>query len=307
LIKLFIINDLQSLINLLFQNQNNEYYNMKIQHLLSSSILLLLFFACKNKPTGQSKDPNPEPVHEYGCEVTKAQLLGVDTLVGVMQGIDAWGADESLDSIANINDQVASELKALLGCAALEQVDLSGTFRNLNFSQTPDGRIRNFNWYANNGGTWQEMHSIYQYFPEPHLAKTTNVEFFAAADSFQQLKAEKPMYLGFGGDRTCSTCLADYADLFSFEADTLKAENVLSIESRMGDLLKFEFDSLTQTLHFAVVVDDMNEEFTESYKKYTFGDLDLKLEEGEETWQPETNAKVVVDSLVFDGTEFVKK
>ncbi len=272
---------------------------MKI-NLLFFAAAVFLFFACENTSTEQKG----EPATTYGCEVSKSQLLGVDSLIADMQAINAWGKTESFDSIAELNGAITAKLQELLSCAAAEQLDLAGAFENLGYAQTQDGRIRNFNWYANNGGTWYEMRSIYQYYPKPHEAKTTEVDYFAGANRFYRLKAEQPMYLGFGFDRTCSTCGADYALLFSFEADTLNIQNVLSIESRLGDLLRFEFDTVSQTLHFAVALDDMNQDWAAGFTKYKFSDLDIELDDAHEGWQPETGAEVVVDSLVFDGEGF---
>ncbi len=272
---------------------------MKIQHFFSCC-LILLAFSCQNTPN----EPTEDQQFDYGCEVTLAQLLEVDTIVGIMQGISAWGEESALDSIGDLNQEIESKLTELLACAAVEKLELEGVFENLNYAQTADGRIRNFYWYANNGGTWQEMRRIYQYYPKPHVAKTSETDFFAGGTTFHKLKSDKSMYLGFGFDKTCSTCAVDYAILFSFEGDSLNMENVAAVESRMGDLLRFELDTATQTLHFAFVVDDMNQDWAEDFSKYKFGDLNFKMED--EGWEPEPDADVVVDSLVFDGKEFGK-
>ncbi len=272
---------------------------MKINYLFFAATLLF-FSACENKPPAEKE----EPATIYDCEVSKAQLLEIDTLVATMQAISAWGETESLDSISELNEVITAELTELLSCAAVEQLNLTDAFENLGYTQTRDGHIRNFNWYANNGGTWYEMRSIYQYYPNPHEAKTTEVDYFAGANKFYRLKTEKPMYLGFGFDRTCSTCGADYALLFSFQADTLNIQNVMSLESRLGNLLKFEFDTTSQTLHYAVVIDDMNQDWAADFTKYKFSELNIKLDNEHEGWQPEPGADVVVDSLVFDGKGF---
>ena len=277
---------------------------MKIPSVLL--ILVIAFFSCENnKPDSPSADPG-EVV--YSCEVTKAQFLVIDTLVGVMQNIDPWGNDPALDSIADLNTEIERQLTELLACAATETLDIDVSwFENLDYVQTEDGRIRNFNWYANNGGTWQEMRRIYQYFPKDHVANVTEVDHFTGAKTFYQLKSDPPMYLGIGYDKTCSTCLADYADLFSFEADTMRIESVASFESRMGDLLQFDFDEKTNTLNYVMLIDDMNEDWARDMPKQKFSDLNFELGDDYEGWEPEPEAEAVVGAFVFDGERFVAK
>lgn len=273
---------------------------MKTRNILL--LFFIAFYACKNEPSPPSSSPT------YNCEVTKAQLLQVDTIVGIMQEVNAWGDDAALDSIAELNDTIASRLQALLACAAIETLDLNSVdFENLYYAQTEDGRIRNFNWYANNGGTWQEMRRIYQYYPQPQVAKTTGIDYFAGATNFYTLKSESPMYLGFGADKTCSTCMVEYATLFSFEADTLRRDEVLTLESRMGDLVKFEFDPATQTINYVMIVDDLNEDFTKDLPKQKWSDLDIQLDEEYEGYEPEEDAEVVMGAMVFNGKGFVSK
>lgn len=275
---------------------------MKINNFLFLVTLGLL--SCQNNPT----DSSSEDEASYNCEVTKVQLESVDSLVTVMNELDPWGSDSVLDSIAMLNDSIEKKLNALLQCGAVETLNInSETFDNLYYAQTPDGRIRNFHWYANNGGTWQEMRRIYQYYPKPKQAKTTTVDYFAGATRFFQLKSDEPMYLGMGIDKTCSTCLVEYADLFSFHADTLKIDNIASLESRMGDLISFDFDTTTQTLHYVMIVDDMNEDWAVDKPKQKFKDLNIELGDEYEGYEPEPNSDVVVGSLVFNGKAFVEK
>jgi hypothetical protein len=275
---------------------------MKINNFFFLVIMGLL--SCQNNPA----DSSSEDEGSYNCEVTKAQFQSVDSLVTVMNDLDPWGSDTVLDSIATLNDSIEKRLTNLLQCGAVETLDInSETFDNLYYAQTPDGRIRNFHWYANNGGTWQEMRRIYQYYPKPKQAKTTTVDYFAGATRFFQLKSEEPMYLGMGIDKTCSTCLVEYADLFSFQADTLKIDNVASLESRMGDLISFDFDSTTQTLHYVMIVDDMNEDWAVDKPKQKFKDLNIELGDEYEGYEPDPNSDVVMGSLVFNGKAFVEK
>ncbi len=264
------------------------------------------FFSCENNKPNAPVSGQPEV--PYNCEVNKAQFLAVDSLVGVMQNIDPWGDDPALDSIADLNVEIEKQLTQLLACAAVETLDLDvSLFENLDYIQTDDGRIRNFNWYANNGGTWQEMRRIYQYYPQPYVAKVTAVDHFTGAKTFYKLKSDPPMYLGIGYDRTCSTCSADYADLFSFQADTMRIENVVSFESRMGDLVQFDFDPKTKTLNYVMLIDDMNEDWARDMPKQKFSDLNIELGDDYEGWQPEAEAEAVVGSFVFSGEGFVEQ
>ena len=272
---------------------------MKIKYFFL--LVSLAIFSCKDNPVSDPPDVT------YNCEVNKAQLMTVDSIVGIMQNINAWGDDAALDSISNFNDEIEKQLIQLLGCAAVETLDLnSESFENLNYAQSPDGRIRNFHWYANNGGTWQEMRRVYQYYPQPHVAKTTKADFFAGATRFFQLKSDEPMYLGMGVDKTCSTCMVEYADLFSFHADTLRTENIVALESRMGDLVKFDFDPATQTLHYVLIIDDMNEDWTADMPKQKLSSLNLNLEDYE-AYEPDADAEVVVGKMVFDGKKFIQE
>ena len=264
-------------------------------------LFFLAIFSCKNEPS------SPPAVIDYGCEVSQAQLMEVDSLVGVMQNIDAWGDDTALDSIADMNDLIYAELKQILNCGAVEKLNLnSETFERLYYAQTPDGRIRNFNWYANNGGTWMEMRRIYQYYPQPHKAKTTETESLAGATRFYQLKSDEPMYIGFGADKMCSSCIVEYASLFSFKNDTLHIEDALFLEARMGDILKFEFDPVTQTLDYAVLIDDLNQDWAAEKPKKKIKDAGLDLSDME-AWEPTEDDEVVMGSLVFDGKGFVEQ
>ena len=275
---------------------------MKFKYTLFLAVMA--FVACKDNPPSE---PGIDEV-TYDCQSDKAQFVAVDSLVAVMQTIDAWGDDASLDSISNLNDSIEQRLKRLLNCAAVETLDLNtASFENLYYAQTPDGRIRNFHWYANNGGTWQEMRRIYQYYPQPHVAKVTEVDYFAGATRFFKLKSDEPMYLGMGLDKTCSTCIIEYADLFSFHTDTLRTENIATMESRMGDLVTFEFDTTTQSLNYVMIVDDMNEDWTKDMPKQKFKDMNIELGDEYEGFEPEPDAEVVVGSFVFDGKKFVKK
>ncbi len=277
---------------------------MKIKYLLF--LPALAFGACQNNPS-DSADNAATGEANYNCEISMAQLSAVDSLVAAMNDLDPWGEDAILDSIANLNDTIEQQLTDLLDCAAVETLDLSNdSFNSLYYAQTPDGRIRNFHWYANNGGTWQEMRRIYQYYPKPHVARVTDVDYFAGATRFFQLKSEEPMYLGMGIDKTCSTCLVEYADLFSFQADTLKIDNVASLESRMGDLIKFDFDTLSQTLHYVMIVDDMNEDWAMDKPKRKLKDLNIVLGDEYEGYEPDPNSDVVVGSFVFNGKRFVE-
>ncbi|MEO1259277.1 MAG: hypothetical protein AAFZ15_10800 [Bacteroidota bacterium] len=277
---------------------------MKIQNILP--IACVVFFACNSKPSSPPSEPAAPDSPAYNCEVTKAQFLQLDSLVATMQDIDAWGDDAALDSIAELNDAIAARLQKLLACAAVETLDLSGdAFERLYYAQTEDGRIRNFNWYANNGGTWQEMRRIYQYYPRPKVAKATETDYYAGATRFFTLKSDQPMYLGLGADKVCSTCMVEYATLFSFEADTLRRDEVVTLESRMGNLVKFEFDPATQTLKYIMVVDDLNEGWTQDMPKQKWSDLNLDLGNEYEGYEPEADAEVVMGSFVFDGKGFV--
>ena len=276
---------------------------MKIENFLP--LLCIAFVACNSNPSTPTADP---PVAEYNCKVNKSQFMQVDSLVATMQGIDAWGNDAALDSIADLNEEIAAQLQELLSCAAVETLDLNGdAFERLYYAQTEDGRIRNFNWYANNGGTWQEMRRIYQYYPQPKVAKTTGADSYAGATRFFTLKSEKPMYLGLGADKTCSTCIIEYATLFSFDADTLRRDEVVTLESRMGDLVEFEFDPATQTLNYVMIVDDLNEKWTQNMPKQKWRDLDMDLGAEYEGYEPEADADVVVGAMAFDGKGFVKQ
>lgn len=267
-------------------------------------ILCLFIFSCKNEP---STTPAALTPFDYGCETSKAQLMAVDSLVAVMQKIDAWGEDSALDSISDLNDLIYSELKKLLDCGAVEKLDIhTETFEHLYYTQTADGRVRNFNWYANNGGTWQEMRQIYQYYPQPHIAKTTASESLAGATRFFQLKSDQPMYLGFGADKMCSTCMAEYASVFSFKNDTLHVENIIFLEARMGDILNFEFDPATQTLNYTVLIDDLNQDWATDKNKQKIKDVELDLSDFE-GWEPTGEDEVVIGKMVFDGKVFVEQ
>ena len=151
------------------------------------------------------------------------------------------------------------------------------------------------------------MRRIYQYYPQPHVAKTTGVESLAGATRFFTLSQDPPMYLGLGADKTCSTCLVEYASLFAFNADTLQEKEVVTLEYRMGDLLDFNYDPASRTLSYTMVVDDLNEDWARTLPKKKFRDMDIELDESYEGMEPEGDAEVVTAAYVFDGKRFVKK
>ena len=120
---------------------------MKIKNIIF--LLTLAMVSCQNNPTNSPDEQPPSQPEEvaYNCQVTKAQLLSVDSLVGVMGSLDPWGDDATLDSISDLNDDIEKQLKSLLTCATIETFNLdSESFDNLYYAQTPDGRIRNFHW-----------------------------------------------------------------------------------------------------------------------------------------------------------------
>lgn len=238
------------------------------------------------------------------CEAALSELQAIDQLVKQLYALSPF-EESAIDSISTMNEQVAAQLQAVLACPASRQLDLTDAFNNLGYTQTDDGRIRNFSWYTNNGGTWQMFNCVYQYFPNEKTAKTVFVESMGGAGRFFQLNAEPPVYLGFGVEKTCSTCFDEYAELFSFRNDTLHIETVIGFSNRMGSMVDFDFDETTKTLHFTVAIDDMNEELKEKYPTYPISELGLDPEDLEMMMMGDDEDVVaIVDSLVWDGRKF---
>lgn len=284
---------------------------MKNYLLLLAVVLGTLAAACrqneKNTSEPSQSDSTEQPVSEpaYGCKVTLDQFKAVDQMVGGLYAISPF-EESAFDSIEMLNSEIGRQLESLLACAASQELNLAGTLENLSYSQTEDGRIRNFNWYTNNGGTWQIFNCVYQYFLDETTAKTKFVGMSGGAQRFFQLSAEPPTYLGFGAEKTCSTCAAEYADLFSFKNDTLHLETVMGFDSRMGSVLDFDFNLETKTLHYAVALDDLNEDLKEEYQTYPVSELNLEGVDLEMLMAGE-DAVAIVDSLVWDGGKFVEK
>lgn len=275
------------------------------------SALLLLFTACQSDSTSATNENTPgetTTAAQYDCRVTLDQFKQIDQLVSLMQSVDAWGDDDALDSIAFLNDSIEVKLRALLDCAATEVLAINPeSFDHLYYTQSSDGLIRNFYWYANNGGTWQEMRGIYQYFPKDLTAKVSRTRSFAGATRFYKLQSKEPMFLGFGADKMCSTCILEYAQVFSFKNDTLHIDDIAMLESRMGDILKFEFDPTSQTLEYIVAIDDLNQDWASDKPKQKLSSLNIAAEDLPEGWEPMDAEDVVVQSFVFDGQQFKEK
>lgn len=226
-------------------------------------------------------------------------------MVGALYALSPF-EESAFDSIEMLNKNIASELKSYFSCAATRELEPFDKIANLEMAKTEDGRINNFNWYTNNGGTWQMYNCVYQYFIDETTAKTKFIEGYAGASTFHKLPSSGSQYLGLGYTKTCSTCVGEAAQLFSFESDTLKIEEVIGFEARMGSIINFNYNKEKQTIYFTVVIDDLSEYLLEDYTSHPISSLGLTDEETEMLMIGE-NAKAVVDSLVWDGGNFVKK
>lgn len=256
--------------------------------------------------SGNNNTEKAEVTSKYNCESSLEDFQKIDTMAGILYSLDPF-EESAFDSIEILNGDIAYELEMLLSCPANRELDLSEKIRNLDYIQSDDGRIRKIGWDGNNGGTWYMQNCVYQYFLDEKRADAQFMEGTGGVDNFISLKKEPPVYLGFGMEKTCSTCSAEFAQLFYEQDDSLKIETVIGFDCRMGSILEFYFNPETKKIHFSVAIDDMNEELKEEFSTYPLTALEDFLEEMELQDLADYNVEeIIVDSLAWDGEKFIE-
>lgn len=237
-----------------------------------------------------------------GCDASVERFQSVDALVAGLYDLSPF-EEAQMDSIFVLNDQIADSLYAVLSCAAGRETQLEGALGQLGFVESEDGRIRAFSWYGNNGGTFQEFSTLYQYFPEDGEVGVEAVNFSSGVASFVSLPADHPTYLGFAQERTCSTCVSEYAQVFTLREDSLSIATPAAFDARMAGILDFRYAPQTGTIHFAVALDDLNDQLRDEYEVVRLAesgiqDVDLEM------LMNGADSEVVMGSLVWDGEQF---
>jgi hypothetical protein len=190
------------------------------------------------------------------------------------------------DTIAQVNSAIDSVLTAQLQDPALKEQDRLRLLRLFQGVRSADGRLLLFDWYENTGGSWKSYQSVLHYRsgngarhslssssdPDSHPHSEVFNGQGASFDKIYKLRAPgRDLYLCIGSGVSCNTCLYQMAIVveltqsgarFDYPAFRSNDETAKTwhpeflIESRMGNMHRFDFDPRTQTLIISYTTDD---------------------------------------------------
>ena len=188
-----------------------------------------------------------------------------------------------------VNRNIGRLLTDILTTADIGKYNLDSLLHHpfLSMVHSPDKRLYLFQWYANNGGTWNIVnHLVYYRFAKASPIVYLRLDDIDITDEETGIQKAKPsslqdnsgsydkiyvltpnIYLLKGYAKGCSTCSAaiftviqtDSAEL-NFEYPAFITEDGPStsfvIETRYGNLTKFAFDPTTKTIYYSYKTDD---------------------------------------------------
>jgi hypothetical protein len=186
-------------------------------------------------------------------------------------------------SNVGINELIAKQLEDIMQQPDIANYDLDSLLKHeyLNITISEDKRLGIYSWYANNGGTWSMYDNVISYKTSTNSFKThkdltveSNPNSYypssAKCKKIYKLKStnNKDLYLCLWSSSGCSTCCAQIATVIEIKTDGINFAypafinsnpdllSSLTIDSRCGDIEKFEFNAKTLTLSYRYLVDD---------------------------------------------------
>lgn len=151
----------------------------------------------------------------------------------------------------------------------------------INVTSSTDGKLHVAGWYENTGGSWHSYSNIAFATVKNTIVLLTDTitnngsvdaesSFLhgVAFNSIHKLNTTngKQLYLLLAGTRVCNTCLYSVAYMIELRPDALAiycaGDNAkkcnMSIESRMGNQIPFEYNETIQVLQYSYTEDDLN-------------------------------------------------
>jgi hypothetical protein len=262
-----------------------------MKYILTFSLFTILF-SCKTdvKQEGvKEKDLKTEVKREIKKESTSIKVAYLKSLLSqadTLTSDQAQGIDQNFKingQNLGINALIAQQLEDIMQQPDIANYDLDSLLRHeyLNITISEDKRLGIFSWYDNNGGTWSIYDNVIFYKTAANDFKThkdltleNNPNSYypssAKCKKIYKLKStnNKDLYLCIWSSSGCSTCCAQIASvieitdnsiLFEYPAFTnsnLEKVSDITIDSRCGDIEKFEFNPSSEIISYRYLVDD---------------------------------------------------
>lgn len=262
-----------------------------MKYILTISLFTILF-SCKTdvkQEGGKEKDLKTEVKREIKKESTPVKVAYLKSLLSqadTLTSDQAQGNDQNFKINGGnliINELIAKQLEDIMQQPDIANYNLDSLLGHeyLNISISEDKRLGIFSWYDNNGGTWSIYDNVIYYKTSTNIFRThkdltleSNPNSYypssAKCKKIYKLKStnNKDLYLCLWSSSGCSTCCAQIATVIEINADGINFEypafinsnpdllSSLTIDSRCGDIEKFEFNAKTLTLSYRYLVDD---------------------------------------------------
>ena len=239
-------------------------------------VLFCYSIFCMNRQTVGSND--------FLIKVDKIKLLMTE-------------ANEALPEITyslDYNERITNGLSEILKDERSVSYNLDQLLKHdfLGITHSNDKRLWFFSWAENANGTFKGGPTIIQYRTKANKPKIILDEFNDTESSrfnsngagypdIIKLKSNKDVYLCLGDILGCSTCCSRIALVIELKNDSINFDypafpktyrydskaSLLMLHSRCGDIIKFEYDPISQSISYDYYPDDLTPIEDKNFKK----------------------------------------
>jgi hypothetical protein len=222
-------------------------------------------------------------------QVKNKLLLQVDTLKAVLSGADTLNPfDETIDSIndkiSTVNEEIFLNLSGILTNPEILSVNIDSLLEHsfLEKVHSNDKRLWIFSWYENTGGSWKSNLNLIHYktkLNKPKVDESDQGVFCSNGAGFNKIyklnSKSRNLYLCMGSGISCNTCIYKIATVVELTKDSINfnypaftfqkkddnlpgsaSQSCFTLEARLGNIEKFEFNPATQILTYVFFTDD---------------------------------------------------